>query len=103
MASKPRSEQGRDTTPPSFAEVTPSRQASGAGHDFTLQAVMEMQRTLGELCGKVERMGADLKSQGEKLDGVRLTLARVGGGIAVLVVVVGLISAAVKFWPSSGH
>ncbi len=64
---------------------------------------MEMQRTLGELIGKVERMGTDIASQGLKIDAVRLTLARVGGGLAVLVVLMGLVGAIIRFWPLAAH
>jgi hypothetical protein len=98
VAKAPRQEFGTGT-PSSFPTVTPPFPQHG--HDFTLQAVMEMQRTLGELCGKVDRMAEDLKSQGNKIDAVRLTLARVGGGIAVLVVLISLVGAAIRFWPFS--
>ena len=54
MAKAPRQEFGTGSTPSSFPAVTPSFPQHG--HDFTLQAVMEMQRTLGELRGKVDTM-----------------------------------------------
>jgi hypothetical protein len=44
--------------------MPPPRHAQ-AGHDFTLQAVMEMQKTLGDLSGKVERLNNDFYSIAE--------------------------------------
>ena len=54
------------------------------GHDFTSQAVIEMQRSIGELVAKTDRLITDVKSQGEKIDGVRITLAWVAGGADVV-------------------
>ena len=54
------------------------------GHDFTLQAVMEMQRTLGEMSSKLDRVVADVKSHGEKLDTIRSQISFVKGALWVL-------------------
>ncbi len=54
------------------------------GHDFTLQIVMEMQRTLGEMFGKLDRVVADVKSHGEKLDIIRSQISFVKGALWVL-------------------
>lgn len=62
---------------------------SGAGqfgHDFTLQAVMELQKSFGALESRVgalevktDRLISDVKSQGDKLDKVRDTISFVRG------------------------
>lgn len=97
---KGRTPEGRgDTTPPSMPQMTPP--FSQSGHDFTLQAVIEMQKSLGELTAKTDRLISDVKSQGDKIDGVRLLLARIGGGAALLVVLVGIGTALLRFWPHS--
>jgi hypothetical protein len=101
MVKSPRQDQQRESVPTSFPETTP--RSGQPSHDFTLQAVMEMQRTLGELCAKVERLGGDLKGQSDKLDAVRITMARVGGGIAVLIVLISLVAALIKFLPFGAH
>ena len=100
MANTPRREQGRDTEP-TFAEVQPSR-AAMPGHDFTLQAVMEMQRSIGDLAAKTDRLIADVKSQGEKLDGVRMKIAWVGGGAAVVGFLLALLLGVIRYLPL-GH
>jgi hypothetical protein len=45
---------------------------------------MEMQRTLGDMGAKVDRLVIDVKGQGEKLDVIRIRIAWVAGGAAVL-------------------
>jgi hypothetical protein len=69
--------------PTSFPETTP-RNFAQPGHDFTLQAVMEMQRTLGEISSKVDRVVADVKSHGDKLDTIRSQISFVKGALWVL-------------------
>jgi hypothetical protein len=49
-----------------------------------LQAIMELQKSVGEINAKVDRLAGDLKSQGEKLDKLRIWAASLGGGAAVL-------------------
>lgn len=45
---------------------------------------MELQKSVGEINAKVDRMVGDLKSQGEKIDKLRIWAAGVVGGAAVL-------------------
>ncbi len=59
MARTPRQGQENELPPASFPETTPSR-FSQHGHDFTLQTVIEMQRSLGELMAKVDCTAARL-------------------------------------------
>lgn len=73
-----------EETPRGLPDVPPPRFAQ-PGHDFTLQAVMEMQKTLGDLSAKVERLIGDVKSQGDKVDGLRHQASFIKGGIAVAV------------------
>lgn len=97
MANKRQSE--REATPQDFPQVTP--RISQPGHDFTLQTVMEMQRSLGELGAKVDRLINDVKGHGEKLDSVRMRLAWVAGGAAVLGFLVAVGLALLKLLPVS--
>lgn len=73
----------RDETPGGLPDVTPQRTVQ-QGHDFTLQAVIEMQRTLGELIAKVDRLISDVDSQSKKVDKVRMQLMWVAGVAATL-------------------
>jgi hypothetical protein len=50
--------------------VTPSRYQPHT-HDHTLQAVIEMQRSLGEMSAKVERLISDVAKQGDKVSDLR--------------------------------
>lgn len=97
MARTPRQEIDKDVSPTSFPETAPPKYVQ-PGYDFTLQAVIEMQKSIGELSAKTDRLITDVKSQGEKIDKIRLTLAWVAGGAAVVGVVVGaIITIAAKF------
>lgn len=103
MARTPRSEPQKETTPQSFPETQPPKFAQ-PGHDFTLQAVIEMQKSIGELCAKTDRLIADVKSHGEKIDKIRMTLAWVAGGAAVTAVIVSaVITFGVKYLTFPGH
>jgi len=84
MASRPRqsSESSKEAIPTDFPVGTP--RMGHAGHDFTLQAVMEMQRSIGELAAKTDRLIADVKSQGDKIDRIRTTMAWFTGAAAVI-------------------
>jgi hypothetical protein len=98
MANKPRSE--TESTPRNFPQTTP--RFAQQGHDFTLQAIIEMQRSLGDLSAKVDRLITDVKGQGEKIDGVRIKFAWFTGAAAVLSFLFATGLALVKFWPTSG-
>lgn len=99
MAAKASSSgEGRETTPSDYPETPPPRYPS-ASYDFTLQAVMEMQRSIGDLAAKTDRLIADVKSQGEKIDSVRMKIAWVTGGAAVVGFLVAMLLAAARFLP----
>jgi hypothetical protein len=90
--------EGRGDVPPAaLPQISP--QFAQPGHDFTLQAVIEMHRSIGELSAKTDRLIADVKSQGEKIDSVRLRLAWVAGGAAVVGFLVAVGLAALRLWP----
>jgi hypothetical protein len=82
MARSPTGDLG-ESVPTSFPETTPRGYAQ-PGHDFTLQAVMEIQRTLGEMSSKLDRVVTDVKSHGEKLDTIRSQISFVRGVLWVL-------------------
>lgn len=73
----------RDQSPGALPDVTPERTPLSS-YDFTLQAVIEMQRSLGELNAKVDRLITDVDSQGKKIDKVRMRLTWVAGVAATL-------------------
>jgi hypothetical protein len=99
MARQPSSSLQDETTPTVYPEVPPPRYPLH-GHDFTLQTVIELQRSIGELSAKTDRLIADVKSHSDKIDRIRLTLAWVAGGAAVVGVLVGAgITIAVKMIP----
>lgn len=47
-------------TPQQFPSVTTPR-PNQATHDFTLQAVMEMQKTLGGVCAQLDRIDSEIQ------------------------------------------
>jgi hypothetical protein len=91
-------EGGESSVPRSFPEVTP--RFTQPGHDFTLQAIMEMKESVGQLSAKTDRLISDVKSQGDKIDGMRLKFAWVTGGVAVVGFLFAVILALIKFIPS---
>ena len=97
MAKAPRQEPSREAAPTSFAETTP--RFAQQGHDFTFQAVIEMQRSIGELSAKTDRLVSDVKSQGEKIDGVRIRLAWVAGAAAVVGFLIALALGLMRVFP----
>lgn len=56
-------------TPQSFPEVTPPNYPS-PDHSFTLQAIMEMQKSLGKLEQAVITLTEESKKNGEKIDDI---------------------------------
>ncbi len=56
-----------DAPPSSYPEVAPPQYAR-ADHSFTLQAIMELQKTVAELATKVGHLAEDSKGLGERLD-----------------------------------
>lgn len=94
---------GFEGAPTSFPETTP--RFAQHGHDFTLQAIMEMQRSLGELSSDVKRLSVDMKSTSEKVDILRMRFAWVTGGAAVVGFIFAAVIAAVRLVPASwlGH
>ena len=100
MARSPRPPQGQsDEVPPTaFAETTPPHFTTRS-YDFTLQAVMEMHRSVGELGAKVDRLLSDVASQGDKIDRLRIRMAWLAGAAAVVGTLIGMALVALRFLP----
>ncbi len=77
-----------DTPPRYLPDVPPPQHGADYGL-HTLTAVIEMQKSLGVLTAKVERLVEDVKTQGDKIDGMRLKLALFAGGGAVVGALIG--------------
>jgi len=101
MVKSPRQDQSRDIPPTSFPDTVP--RPAQQGHDFTLQAVIEMQRSIGELVAKTDRLIADVKSHGEKIDTVRMKMSWLAGGAAVVGFLIAVALALVKLLPLGGN
>jgi|SRR5438034_3457327 len=82
---------GEPVVPETFPAVLPPNYPS-ASHDFTLQAVMEMQKTVGQLCEAVSslkeqsrehdrKLDSIVKDHNQKLDGIAAEVRAVGGQI----------------------
>jgi hypothetical protein len=97
MVKSPKQSSQNEIAPTSYPETTP--RFAQPGHDFTLQAIIEMQRTLGELSAKTDRLMTDVKSQGDKIDKVRLRLSWVAGGAAVVGFFVAVLLVVLRFLP----
>lgn len=62
---------------------------------------MEMQKSLGDLCSKTERLIADVKSQGDKIDKLRMRFAWVAGAAAVVGFIFATLLVVARFIPLS--
>jgi len=100
-------EQPRSSTPGTLPDVTPAA-STGYTADFTMQTMLEMQRTLGDIGAKVDRMSSDLQrldskidGYGEKLEKLRHWQSRLLGGAAVLTVVVAIVWTVLNIVPWS--
>ena len=69
MARNTRREVTPDTTPQRMAETTPQSYPL-SDHSFTLQAIMEMQKTLGELTQAVRSLTEESKKNGVALEDI---------------------------------
>lgn len=61
-------------------------------HSFTLQAIMEVQKAIGDLTAKTERLISDVMAHGTKIDGIQHQISFVKGAlwvIGALVVIAG--------------
>jgi len=94
--SGPETDQNRTATPGTLPQVTPSSQGYTA--DFTLQGIMDLQKTVAVLCEKVDRLSSDVGSlrtkldeQGTKVDRLSHWQSRLLGGAAVLAAVVAVV------------
>ena len=79
----------QDSTPEALPVGTPS--ANLDSHSWIFQAVMEIQKSIGKieakadaLTDKIDAVATDVRSQKEKIDNLRLWIAAVGGGFAVI-------------------
>lgn len=73
-------------TVPQLPQSTP--QVGMPGHDFTLQAVMEMQKSIGEMNAKMDAMKTSLDGLKGKVDDLVGWKNKILGGVAVLGVVI---------------
>jgi hypothetical protein len=82
--------------PESVAQVpqsTPSMLGMGMpGHDFTLQAVMELQKSVGEMNANLQALKGSVDSIKTKVDDLVGWKHKILGGAAVLAVVVAALS-----------
>lgn len=99
---KERAGEQRDTTPARIPETTPLPYP-GPDYSFTLQAIMEMQKTLGQVTQSVATFSDQIKKHDEKLDKIshkvyaaEVVLILVGGILSI--VGSGLYFLLVKIW-----
>jgi hypothetical protein len=75
----PRAGRGEEaeTSPGRFPEVTPDYTTHQSS--FVLQAIMELQKSVGGLVATVESLRTDVKGQGEKIDNCACGLLKSSG------------------------
>jgi hypothetical protein len=53
-------------------------------HSFTLQTIMDVQKAIGELTAKTDRLISDVASHGTKVDGIGHQISFVKGALWVI-------------------
>jgi hypothetical protein len=89
-----------DMTPERASEM-PAPRYGQPGHDFTLQAVMAMQRTLEQFTGKIDRLIEDVEKISIKLGEVERAVACVKIGLVVTVAILSVIE--LVLWWTAGR
>lgn len=81
-----------DDAVPQMPQSTPASLGyGGSNHDFTLQAVMEMQKSVGELNANMQAMRSSLDGLKGKVDDLVGWKNKILGGVAVLLAVSGFV------------
>jgi hypothetical protein len=101
MAKSPQTRGSGDDTVPGALPDTPTPKYAQPGHDFTLQAVMEMHKSIGELTAKTDRLIADVDGQSAKIDGLRHQATFIKGGLAVGIFLIGAFITIASFFLSA--
>ena len=94
MAKRPVPPPGESGPPTEYPQTTPRDLYATSDIRFVMVEV-------GKLSANVERLIADIKSQGEKLDAVRHQASYIKGGLAVGIVLIGGFIAIASFFLSS--
>lgn len=84
---KTQTESRTETTPKDQPSVTPRE--VGYGHDFVLSAIMENQRTLGELKQSISNIDATIKEQGKDIKSHSKIITFSSGAVTVALIVGG--------------
>jgi hypothetical protein len=76
-------------------------------HSFTLQAVMELQKSVAQLATKTDRLISDVEAHGTKIDDVRGKIRFVQGAVwvigAIVAMGIALIGLAARLIPPTNH
>ena len=100
VARPPRQSGSDNATPGRLPDVTPQQIQPAPDYGLhTLQAVIEMQKSLGMLTAKVDRLVDDVSSQGDKIDGLRTKLVWMTGAGAAVGALIGALIAVLNAVP----
>lgn len=92
----PRSEES--VPPTDFAKTPPPIYPGVVDTGYLFECMMQVQKSIGELSAKADRLILDVHSHGEKIDGVRHQIAFVRGAMWVIGFVVVVVAAAATWY-----
>ena len=83
--------------------VPPPGQTPMLDHSFTLQAIMELQKTIGDLSAKTDRLITDVAGHGTKIERIGHQISFVKGALWVIGALIVLTSTAIGLYLKYGH
>lgn len=86
--------------PTEFANVAP--QTAMLDHSFTLQAVMELHKSVAGFVTKTDRLISDVEGHGKKIDGISHQISFVKGALWVIGGLVAIATLAITWYLKTG-
>lgn len=94
-------QEGKETTPSASAE-TPPKNYPGADYNWTVQAMFEMQNSLGRVEQAISGLTDQVKTQGGKLDTISHKISLAQGAVWVIGGIITILLLLTKLWDVIG-
>jgi hypothetical protein len=85
----PKTESGREAPPTKFPEVPPTTYAESVGSAWLMEAVMQMEQSIGELKATVAHLNTSSEKHSTKLDRISHVIFAAGVVLAIILAIGG--------------